>query len=185
MSLFKNKYRIESIRLPNWDYSSDGYYFVTICTKGFKEYFGEIRNFIMGLNEIGLIVNEYWKLIPKNFDGVRLNEWVVMPNHVHGIIVIDNPNPFTEQRRDAINRVSTDGGITKNHNPMGKNFLGEIVRWFKGRVSFEIHKHQNFAWQSRYYDHIIHSEKELNEIRKYIYYNPQMWGRDRNNLNDI
>ncbi len=180
--LFREKFRIKTTRLSNYDYSGDGWYFVTICTKKMVNYYGEIRDYIMGLNEIGCITAKFWQEIPKHFKNVRIDEWVVMPNHVHGIVVIDRPNSYLSQRKDAINRVSTNGGITKNRNPMGKNCLGEIIRWFKGRTSFEIHKiHPNFQWQSRFYDHIIESDKELCEIRDYIFYNPQMWNRDRNN----
>ena len=178
--LYKNKYRRKSTRLPYWDYSSDGWYFVTICTKNMVKYFGTVKNYTMGLSDIGCIAAKFWNEIPKHFPFVRLDEWVVMPNHVHGILIIDKS--FTDQRSDAINRVATNGGITKNHNPMGKNVLGEMIRWFKGRVSFETHKiNKNFVWQSRFYEHIIRNEKSLNRIRKYIFYNPQMWNRDRNN----
>ncbi|MBN2087388.1 hypothetical protein JW758_03500 [Candidatus Peregrinibacteria bacterium] len=219
--LYKEKFRIKSTRLPNWDYSNDGWYFITICTKKMVNHFGEVRNFVMGLNEIGCIATKYWQEIPNHFKNVRLDEWVIMPNHVHGIIIIDKPqnditstvgtgdwgeaidkpqNDITSivgagdwgeaidkpqsssiQRRDAINRVST-GGVTRCHNPMGKGSLGEIIRWFKGRTVFEIHKkYPNFQWQSRFYDHIITNDKELLKIQEYIYYNPQMWDRDRNN----
>ena len=183
--LYKDKYKIKSTRLPNYDYSGDGWYYITICTKDMVNYFGEIRNFVMGLNDIGCMVAKYWQEIPKHFSNVRLDEWVVMPNHVHGIVIIDRPQPLFTNRRDAINRVSTgnctNGGITGHHNPMGKGSLGEIIRWFKGRTSFEIHKrYPRFQWQPRFYDQIITGDKELLEIREYIYYNPQMWDRDRN-----
>jgi putative transposase len=196
--LYKEKYRIKSIRLPHWDYSSDGWYFVTICTQNRAEYFGDVHDYIMELSDIGYVAAKFWQEIPKHFPFVRLDEWVTMPNHLHGIIVIDKPdndeqdknNYNPANRRDAINRVSTgnnaNGGITGNHNPMGKQTLGEIVRWFKGRVSFEIHKTgQNFAWQSRFYDHIIQNQKSLDEIRQYIYDNPEKWGSDRNNSENL
>ncbi len=225
MEVFKNKHGRRSCRLSNWDYSGDGWYFVTICTKGMVQYFGEIRDFMMELNKIGCVAAKYWQEIPQHFKNVRLDEWVVMPNHIHGIVIIDKPQivtpfvgtgdgnnepqivtPFVgagdggmiidkphssfTQRRDAINRVPTkdctNGGITGHHNPMGTGSLGEIIRWFKGRTSFEIHKsNPNFQWQSRFYDHIIESDRELHEIREYIYYNPQMWDRDRNNPNKL
>ena len=188
--LYQEKYRIKSIRLPNWNYSSDGWYFVTICTKNMVEYFGDVHNYIMGLSDVGCIAAKFWNEIPKHFPFVRLDEWVVMPNHVHGIIVIDNPNPTNQcnGRRDSINAVSTnwENGFTTDNNPMKQESLARVIQWFKGRVSFEIHKtNKNFAWQSRFHDHIIRNKKSLNEIRKYIYYNPQMWNRDRNNSSNI
>ncbi|MBU0577734.1 hypothetical protein KJ742_01010, partial [Patescibacteria group bacterium] len=92
MTLFKNKYRIKSTRLSYWDYSSDGWYFVTICTKNKEEYFGQVRNYIMGLSDVGCLAAKFWQDIPNHFPFVRLDQWVVMPNHVHGIVVIDNPH---------------------------------------------------------------------------------------------
>ncbi len=88
MTLYKNKYRIESARLKNWDYSSAGNYFVTICTKNREHYFGNIRDCKMVLSEISKIANECWAKIPNHFQFVVLGEWIIMPNHVHGIISI-------------------------------------------------------------------------------------------------
>lgn len=88
--LFREKYRTKSLRLPNYDYSSNGYYFVTICTKNRENYFGEIKNGIMGLNEIGCITHEQWIKTGELRSNVHLDTFVVMPNHIHGIIVIDN-----------------------------------------------------------------------------------------------
>ena len=189
--LFREKYRTKSLRLSNYDYSSNGKYFVTICTKNMEEYFGEVRNYMMGLNEIGCIAAKFWQVIPKYFPFVRLDEWVVMPNHMHGIVII-NHHHCSSSSRNAINRVSTtttmmnNGGITGAHNPMGKKTLGEIIRWFKRRTSFEIHKNtnQNFQWQPRFYDCIIRSaDKSLYEIRQYIHNNPEKWSLDRDNIN--
>ena len=177
---FKNQYRIESARLQGFDYGSNGAYFVTICTKNKAPYFGEIKNGIMGLSEIGCWAWKCWYDIPNHFPFVILDEFVVMPDHIHGIIFIQN-----SIRRDAINRVPTDdikmGGITKNHNPMGKQTLGEIIRYFKGRTSFEIHQKidLNFTWQPRFHDRIIRNENELNRIMKYIKNNPKNWKKDK------
>jgi putative transposase len=100
MTLFKNKYRIESTRLPHWDYSSDGWYFVTICTQNRAEYFGEVRNYVMELSDIGRIAQEQWHKNAQLRDNVRLDEFIIMPNHIHGIIIIDNPF-IVETRRGA------------------------------------------------------------------------------------
>ncbi|MDD5072105.1 MAG: transposase [Patescibacteria group bacterium] len=193
MTLYKNIYRVKSTRHPDWDYADDGMYFVTICTNNRQEFFGKIINEKMFLNGIGKISNRIWQEITKHFDDVILDEYMVMPNHIHGIIFICNNG------RDAINRVSTinrtiphendinrvsTGGITGKYNPMGKKSLGEIIRWYKGRCSFEIKKlsfNINFAWQSRFYDHIIRNEYSLNNIRNYIYNNPVKWVINRNN----
>jgi len=178
--LFQNKYRTQSLRLRGYNYSTEGAYFVTICTKDRLEYFGEIHNGIMGLNERGCIATQCWQEIPMHFKNVILDTWVVMPNHVHGILIL-NDSPRSP-RRNAINRVSTgagQGGVTGIHNPMGKKSLGEIIRWFKGRTTFEIHQTYSFAWQPRFHDHIIRNQKELDRIRKYILNNPLKWELDQ------
>lgn len=197
--LYKNKYRIKSSRHPTWDYASNGYYFVTICTKNKESFFGDIVNEKIELNRVGKIVEKYWGEIPKHFSNIKLDEFVIMPNHLHGIIVIendDNRDLKIKQRsgvlngckpcgRDAINRVSTltdGGGVTGIYNPMGQKSLGEIIRWYKGRCSFEIRKNiqeKLFAWQPRFYDHIIQKPQELFEIQKYIQENPLKWHLDK------
>lgn len=108
---FQNKYRIPSARLQNWDYGSNALYFVTICTAHRECYFGKIVNGKMILSEIGNIANQFWFEIPIHFPFVVLDEFVVMPNHVHGIIVINKPNngrnnemPFIELSRNETPR---------------------------------------------------------------------------------
>ena len=86
---FKNKYRIDSARLREFDYSADGYYFVTICTKNHRHYFGEIVDGEMRLSEAGKIAQKCWAEIPEHFPFVKLDESVVMPNHIHGVTIID------------------------------------------------------------------------------------------------
>lgn len=187
MTLFKNKYRIESTRLKKWDYSSDGNYFITICTKKRKHFFGEIIDNKMVLSETGKFAEKFWNEIPAHFAYASLDAFVVMPNHIHGILVINQSN------RDAINRVSTiitqnnnanskAGGVTKNHNPMLHNNLSRIIRWYKGRATFESRKsNPNFSWQSRFHDHIIRNDTSLYNIERYIKNNPKMWCRDKDN----
>ncbi len=118
MSLYKNRYRVESTRWKHWDYSSNGEYFITICTKNRNPYFGKIRNGVMGLNEIGNMTAIYWQNIPLHFPFVELGPWVVMPNHVHGVIIINNGE--SQPCKNAINHISTNGGITGKHNPIEK-----------------------------------------------------------------
>ncbi len=180
---FKNRYRIKSVRKMGYDYTSDGWYFVTICTKNMEPFFGNITDGEMNLSEIGKIVENYWQEIPKHFPSVELDEFSIMPNHTHGIIGINN---FRCDDGDAMNRVcTTRGGVTGKNNPMSKNGLGEIIRWYKGRCKFEIGRDNNFAWQSRFYDRIIRNEKELNKIRKYIFENVLKWEFDRNNPENL
>lgn len=94
MSLFKNKYRVETTRLQNWNYGRNGKYFVTIVTKNREHYFGKIGNKKMQFTEIGGITDKYWHEIPEHFPFVVLDEFCVMPNHIHGIVVIDNKTGF-------------------------------------------------------------------------------------------
>ncbi|MGB1205808.1 MAG: transposase [Chitinophagales bacterium] len=183
MEKFKNKYRIPSARLQTWDYGSNAAYFVTICTQNRQHYFGEIRNEDMQLSEMGVLAQKYWYEIPNRFPFVELDAFVVMPNHVHGIIVIDGKDAIS---KDVINHVSTTttpkmrGGITGNNNPMLHKNLSRIIRWYKGRCTFEIRKiHADFAWQSRFYDHIIRNDKSFNNISAYIINNPTKWKEDK------
>ena len=179
---FRGKYRIPSARLKGYDYASNGAYFITICTSDRCCFFGEIKNDDMSLNSVGEMVQKFWNAIPQHFPFIILDEMVVMPNHVHGVLWIDNVNG-----RDAINRVST-GGITGENNPMFHENISRVVRWYKGRCTFEINKKYpdiNFGWQSRFHDHIIRNEKSLENIRCYIINNPNMWQRDRNNKDGI
>jgi len=89
MTLYKNKYRIESIRLKNWDYSSNGFYYITICVNNRECVFGNIDDGQLILSDLGRIAEQCWREIPNHFPFVRLDEFVIMPNHVHGIIIID------------------------------------------------------------------------------------------------
>jgi putative transposase len=97
-SLYRNKYRIESIRYPDYDYSSPGKYFITICTKNKIPYFGKILNGRMILSETGIIVNDYWMAIPSHYPHITLDEYIIMPDHIHGIIII---NPVQEPNLGA------------------------------------------------------------------------------------
>ena len=178
---FRGKYRVPSARLKDFDYSSNGVYYVTICTYNRFDYFGRIVNQRMELSEEGKMARAMWRIIPNIFPFVKLDEFNVMPDHIHGIIIIDKRRDAMGNGRDAINRVSTmpdmtgRGGITKRKNPMlNKYSLSRIIRWFKGRTKFEINKLSpinNFLWQERFYEHIIRNDEELDKIRKYIKYN--------------
>ncbi len=191
--LFKNKYNSKTTRLQTWDYSSFGYYFVTICTKDRQDYFGKINHGKMEFTAIGRIADQYWRDIPNHFDDVILDSFVVMPNHTHGIVVIDPGMVSTGPRRDEIYRVPTDnnqkiiGGATGKHNPMlSPNSLGRIIREYKSAVTRYCTKNgiTPFAWQPRFHDRIIRDENELNRVRLYIQQNPEKWERDRNNKDD-
>ncbi len=180
---FKGKYRIGSARLQNWDYGWNAPYFVTICTQNREHYFGDIVNYKMELSEIGEIAQTIWFKIPEQFPYVHLDAFVVMPNHIHGIVIIDKKD---DNGRIAINRDSTIittkkiGGITGNKNPMLHENLSRIIRWYKGRATFECRNiHADFAWQPRFYEHIIRNNASYQRIDYYINNNPENWKEDK------
>ncbi|MBK8699238.1 MAG: transposase [Saprospiraceae bacterium] len=174
MNKYKNKYRIPSDRLQTWDYGNNGSYFITICTKNREHFFGAIGDGDMQLNDIGIIAEQYWIEISNHFPFIKLGNFVVMPNHVHGILIIDK---MESTSGDAINRVST-GGFAGTKNPMFHENISRIIRWYKGRCSFEMRKiHTGFEWQSRFYDHIIRNAQSFENIQNYITNNQLKWGR--------
>lgn len=193
---YKGKYRISSARLKNWDYGSNAPYFVTICTGNKISYFGSIQEGQMHLSYLGQLANKYWLEIENKFPFVVLDHFVVMPNHVHGIINIsrdavyrvsngaENTDAINQDAiKDAINRVSTDGrigGITGNNNPMLHQNLPRFVHWYKGRCTFEMRKtYTKFSWQPRYHEHVIRNEESYLKISEYIQNNPLRWLEDK------
>lgn len=182
MTLYKNKYRIESTRLKNWDYSSSGYYFVTICTKNREHFLGEIINQNMVLSEIGKIAYQNWSDIPNHFKNVDIDNFIIMPNHVHGIIII-NVNTAVETCHGMSLQLTK---MLKNEfsKPI-KNSLSMVINQFKGSVKRFCNKNDIFfEWQPRFYDQIIRDEKSLNNIREYIIKNPLKWSNDENNIKE-
>jgi len=182
---FKNKYRIESARAWWWDYGNNAAYFVTVCTQNKQHFFGNIEGDSMIYSECGGIVYECWQQIPTHFPYVILNEFVIMPNHLHGIIIINKTDengyansPHVETRLIA-SLPQQPGGVTGNHNPMLHQNLSRILRWYKGRCTFEIRKIvPEFQWQSRFHDHIIRDEASYQKIKNYIKNNPANWNVD-------
>ncbi|WP_321372554.1 transposase [uncultured Draconibacterium sp.] len=168
---FRNKYRISSTRLQNWDYGSNAAYFVTICTQGREHYFGDIVNGEMQLSPIGKLAEKYWMEIPQHFPFVQLNAFVVMPNHVHGIIVIDRNDDIN---RDAVQTPKLGVSTWKSGT------LGVIINQYKRAVTINARKiNPHFAWQSRYHDHIIRNDESFERICNYILSNPENWYEDR------
>ena len=197
----------KSIRLKGYDYSQEGAYFVTICTQNRECMLGEIKNGKMILNDGGVIVKKYWNEIPKHYPIVILDEFVVMPNHVHGIIIINRDNvgvnDYSPKNINANDYSPKNVGandyspknITANDNlsrsirandnsPLQingtSNSLGAIVRGFKIGVTkwFRTNSGIIIVWQKNYYEHIIRNEKSLNAIREYIINNPDNWEKD-------
>ena len=167
MTLYKDKYRIESTRLKDWDYSRDGYYFVTICTQDKKCFFGDVIDEKVPLSAIGEMVADEWQKTPQIRKNVSLDAWIIMPNHLHGIVVINN---------DGGNASVCRGGQGK----MKSGSLGAVIGQFKTQCKKRtIAAGHNFSWQTRFYDHIIRNEKTLKKIREYIINNPLKWEIDK------
>ena len=181
MDRFSNKYRISSSRLQNWDYSWNAPYFVTICTQNREHFFGEVVDGEMQLSGIGKIANTYWHEIPQHFPFVNLDAFVVMPNHVHGIVIIDkNDNGGVETQNFAsLPRPQRADQPKNKFGPQSQN-LASIIRGFKtGVKKYATMNKINFTWQSRFHDHIIRNEKSYNTIAKYIRNNPIKWEEDK------
>jgi len=186
MEKFKNKYTIKSSRLQGYDYSQNGMYFVTICTKDREHFFGEVKNETMNLSDVGKIANQFWQEIPKHFPFVNLDEFIVMPNHMHGIIEICNESNAC--RDEALPRLYSGRYPKMSEISPKPKSLSVIIGSFKSVVSKISNKKSSniyFYWQSRFYDHIIRNDESLNKIREYIAINPKMWERDRNNLENV
>ena len=148
-------------RLKSYDYNQQGYYYLTICTKNRMESFGNISNGKMHLSTMGLIADDYWKAIMIHFEKIELDEYIIMPDHIHGIIIVNDDPPIHTTFSDDNDRT--------------KMVVSKIIHGFKSSVTREIFRqaaNSNFGWQKSFYDHIIRNEKELNRIRKYIIENP-------------
>jgi len=189
---FQDKYRIPSSRLSNWDYGCNAIYFVTICTAHRECYFGNIvkmqnvetQDFAslppkMELSEIGKIAHHYWIEIPNHFPFVELGEFVVMPNHIHGVIIIDKPNG--KAVGDATVETQNFASLPPRQNnvntfgPQSQN-LASIIRGYKtGVKKYATLNMIDFAWQSRFHDHVIRNDGSFQHISGYIQNNPSNW----------
>jgi len=178
-SLFRNKFRNESFRLNSHDYSSGGTYFITICTHMGLSYFGNISNGKMILSESGQIAYNLWYELPEHFAFVSMDEFVVMPNHVHGIVIIESTTTVGTLHATSLQNATSHRSIQNEFmstiSPKPGS-LATVIRSYKSAVSKNIHlSDPDFSWQPRYYDHLIRSDKELDRIRNYIINNPVKW----------
>jgi len=157
-------------RLPNYDYSATGYYFLTINIKNKLNLFGNIVDSKMILSDAGKVADQYWAQIPNHYSNIKLDEWVIMPNHIHGILIISG------EKRTAQCAVLTDSKQQKRHN-----LLSTVIRTYKTLVKREIKKDDkmiDFAWQRSFYDHVIRNDETLLKIREYTQNNPLKWQLD-------
>ena len=175
-----DKHDRRSIRLQGYDYSQPGVYFITICTQGRACLFGEIAEGEMRLDEAGKVVERWWKELAIKFPSVEVDDFVVMPNHFHGIVSVVG----------ADLRVCPGEVVPSNGGAHIGAPLPKIVQWFKTMTTNEYIRGVKrsgwmpFAgrlWQGNYYEHIIRNEGDLHRIRQYIVDNPAKWAEDPDN----
>ena len=164
-----------SIRLPNYGYAQAGAYFITVCTHRRTPLFGEIRDDQLRRNEAGQMVWECWKAIPEHYPHAKTDAFIVMPNNVHGIIVITDTHV-------GANNYSPLQSVEQQFRSPSRT-LGSIVRGFKIGVTkwFRANTDISAVWQRNYYEHVIRNETALHDIRHYIILNPAKWADDPEN----
>ncbi len=175
MTLFRNKYRIETTRLRDWDYAAGGWYYVTVCTENKRCYFGRVVDAQVDLSLLGKYAEACWQSIPLHHKNVTLDEFIVMPNHVHGIIVIDAPGCMPPLRRKGERRIPKPLSAV---SPKSSS-LAAIMRSYKSAVTTWAHEQGfKFDWHPRFHDRIIRGKNSLENIRQYIRDNPANWEKD-------
>lgn len=179
MSYNPSLHHRHSIRLKEYDYSQNGMYFITVCAQNRECLFGEIIEIVgagpcarpgMKLNNVGKMIETVWNEIPKYYNNMEIDVFQIMPNHIHGIIVINNGQP----QGVAPTKLSLPDVVHRFKTMTTKRYIDGVKNkhWppFNGKL-----------WQRNYYEHIIRNEQSLEEIREYIVNNPSNWGNDQNN----
>ena len=174
------KHHRRSIRLKHYDYSQPGAYFITLCTQNRECLFGEIVDGQMVLNQYGKIVEQYWTEIPLQYTNTVLDEFIVMPNHLHGIIIItDIVGAIHESPLHELPLPQWESFLSQNRRNM---IIPKIIGRFKMNSAKQINQLRQTpgvsVWQRNYYEHIIRNEDELNRIQNYIVHNPLNWATD-------
>jgi putative transposase len=181
-----SNHRRRSIRLPEYNYAQPGAYFITICAHQHACLFGTILDGEMQLNEMGRVVQACWDEIPAHFAQVELDAFVVMPNHVHGIVVICEDDSIGA-RHACVGATHASPLPRRANGPQPKS-IAAIVGSFKSAVTKRMNELRNTpgapVWQRNYYERIIRNEAELNAVREYIANNPQRWAEDEEYWND-
>jgi putative transposase len=176
-----------SIRLREYDYSQQGGYFITICAKSKECIFGQIVNGEMRFNEAGYMVKKTWNNLSSRYSSIEIDEFIVMPNHMHAIIMIVGA-PLVGAH--SFEYAETMAGTRPWAGTRPAPTLGEVVGEFKSittRLYIEGVRQKNWTqfngklWQRNYYEHIVRNEEDLDQIRRYIIMNPMQWHTDENN----
>ncbi len=181
MSLYKNKYRSESHRLFNWDYSKDSIYFITFCTQEREYLFGKIINGIIELNDFGRIIE---KEIIKSSEirrNMLFHTSVIMPNHVHFLIEIITDTDSNKYNSEIQNNNHPDTHVSA-YLQRKPNSISSFVSGFKSTTAKQINMKRNTpfqrVWQNNYHDHVVRNEKSFFHIYEYIENNPLHWNED-------
>ena len=203
MSFNPDIHHRRSVRLKDYDYSQAGAYFVTVCAWKKEYLFGEISEGKVSCSDVGEIISDVWRKLADRFASMELDEFVIMPNHIHGIIVLNvgvglalpGSLPDTIGKMKPKQKGAASGAPTKNNvtNPNAINqgvinhapTLGDIMRTFKSVSTITVNRRldrQGYPlWQRNYYEHVIRDERELHSIREYIRDNPMKWDIDEEN----
>lgn len=173
-------------RLQGYDYRNEGWNFIAICTKDRICYFGEIANDEMQLSDLGQIAYNYWLEIPNHSSYILLGEFIVMPNHVHGILGIDYRNnsvaPSDSDGATELNNPDPNKNIYMSRLSPKKNSISRVIGTYKAACTYMIRRITDipFGWQPRFHDRIIRNQQEMLQIEYYIQENPLNWKDDAN-----
>jgi putative transposase len=206
MALYNNRYRVESARLQGWDYASAAWYYVTTCTKERASWFGVVVDGEVCLSKVGEVARQYWEEIPIHFANVSLDVFVIMPNHVHGIVIVEGQDAslnhgddrrdvavqrlyqVTDTDRDQTLHPTADGADAGINSMMSKispkaGSLSVIIRSYKATVTkwCRVNGYESFAWQAGMFEHIVRNDTDLRRIREYIDLNSAKWDLDEYN----
>lgn len=176
MTLYQDKYRIESTRLRGWDYGTRGWYFVTICSQHRACIFGEVVAGEMQLSPAGGIAESELRGLHLHYDNVQVDSLVVMPNHVHAIVMIDGDHCFSPNAKPSL---SFSAGFV---SPQAGS-LSAIIRSYKAGVTRRCGELglARAIWQARFHDHLLRGDAVISAVRDYIRDNPENWGADKEN----
>lgn len=186
----KEVHNRKSVRLKEYDYAQSGLYFVTVCTFNKECLFGKIKNGAMVINNYGEIVRDEWVETKNIRDDIKLHQFVIMPNHIHGIIEITQ-HTITPQicrgvsHTPVMEHVPNESNGAHSNTPLRSpsRTVGAIIRGVKSAATKRINKIRQTPgaklWQRNYYDHIIRNEKSYLEISEYIINNPLRWHEDK------
>jgi putative transposase len=180
MTLYENKYRVESARLQGWDYRSPGWYFVTICTQHHNCILGTITAGKVHLSSSGEVADSELRNLARHYVGISIDGSIVMPNHIHAIVVIDGQHHHSPNPETCADPTTGKGLLL---TPPKAGSLATIVRSYKAGVTRRCRELglKNFAWQAGFYDHIVRGDTTLQAIRDYIERNPSNWSEDPEN----